>query len=185
MPTWRASRQLIDRVEDRAAAAAPLHPAGRHADRRGAARRAHGLPPGRAPHGRADAAGRPLVVRYMNRLSDLLFVLARAVNHRARRTCRRLAVVAARALARAYAACERLAQSHYENFPVASRLLPAAMRPHVAAVYAFARIADDIADEGTAPAGRAAGAPRRLAAAAARRRRGTGRRRRGDRSRRR
>jgi hydroxysqualene synthase len=41
-----------------------------------------------------------------------------------------------------------MARSHYENFPVASRLLPAAMRPHVAAVYAFARIADDIADEG-------------------------------------
>jgi hydroxysqualene synthase len=55
-------------------------------------------------------------------------------------------------VARAYAACEAMARSHYENFPVASRLLPAAMRPHVAAVYAFARIADDIADEGTAPA---------------------------------
>src|SRR5213595_1486107 len=55
-------------------------------------------------------------------------------------------------LARAYAACEALARSHYENFPVASRLLPAAMRPHVAAVYAFARVADDIADEGDAPA---------------------------------
>ena len=54
-------------------------------------------------------------------------------------------------LARAYAACEALARSHYENFPVASRLLPAAMRPHVAALYAFARIADDIADEGTVP----------------------------------
>jgi len=53
-------------------------------------------------------------------------------------------------LARAYAACERLARSHYENFPVASRLLPPRMRPHVAAVYAFARLADDIADEGTA-----------------------------------
>src|SRR5207244_1669164 len=53
---------------------------------------------------------------------------------------------------RAYAACEALARSHYENFPVASRLLPAAMRPHVAALYAFARVADDIADEGTAPA---------------------------------
>lgn len=52
-------------------------------------------------------------------------------------------------LARAYAACESLAQSHYENFPVASRLLPAAMRPHVAAVYAFARVADDFADEGS------------------------------------
>jgi hydroxysqualene synthase len=54
------------------------------------------------------------------------------------------------ALASAYAACEAMAQSHYENFPVASRLLPAAMRPHVAAVYAFARTADDIADEGDA-----------------------------------
>ena len=48
----------------------------------------------------------------------------------------------------AYARCERLARDHYENFPVASRLLPRPMRPHVAAVYAFARIADDLADEG-------------------------------------
>jgi squalene synthase HpnC len=55
-------------------------------------------------------------------------------------------------LARAYAACEALARSHYENFPVASRLLPSPMRPHVAAVYAFARVADDIADEGSAAA---------------------------------
>ena len=53
-------------------------------------------------------------------------------------------------MARAYAACEALARSHYENFPVASRLLPAPMRPHVAAVYAFARVADDVADEGSA-----------------------------------
>ena len=53
-------------------------------------------------------------------------------------------------LVRAYTACERLAQSHYENFPVASRLLPKRMRPHIAAVYAFARGADDIADEGEA-----------------------------------
>jgi phytoene synthase len=53
-------------------------------------------------------------------------------------------------LARAYAACEALARTHYENFPVASRLLPSSMRPHVAAVYAFARVADDIADEGSA-----------------------------------
>jgi squalene synthase HpnC len=55
-------------------------------------------------------------------------------------------------LARAYAACEALARSHYENFPVASRLLPRPMRPHIAAVYAFARVADDIADEGVASA---------------------------------
>src|SRR4026207_722497 len=53
--------------------------------------------------------------------------------------------------ARAYEACHALARSHYENFPVASRLLPAGMRPHVAAVYAYARVADDIAGEGAAP----------------------------------
>ena len=47
----------------------------------------------------------------------------------------------------AYAQCERLARRHYENFPVASRLLPARMRPHIAAIYAFARTADDFADE--------------------------------------
>jgi squalene synthase HpnC len=52
----------------------------------------------------------------------------------------------------AYSACERLARHHYENFPVASRFLPAAMRPHVAALYAFARTADDFADEGRRPA---------------------------------
>jgi squalene synthase HpnC len=51
----------------------------------------------------------------------------------------------------AYRACLRLARQHYENFPVASRLLPRASRPHVAAVYAFARTADDIADEGDQP----------------------------------
>ena len=54
-------------------------------------------------------------------------------------------------LARAYDACVALAASHYENFPVASRLLPSSMRPHIAAVYAFARVADDIADEGPDP----------------------------------
>ena len=53
----------------------------------------------------------------------------------------------------AYAVCLRLAREHYENFPVASRLLPRAMRPHIAAVYAFARIADDFADEGSRSAG--------------------------------
>lgn len=57
-----------------------------------------------------------------------------------------------RSLRRAYAACLALARSHYENFPVASWLLPGEMRPHVAAVYGFARVADDIADEGDAPA---------------------------------
>ncbi len=51
-------------------------------------------------------------------------------------------------LVRAYGTCLRIVRAHYENFPVASWLLPAGMRPHVAAVYAFARYADDFADEG-------------------------------------
>lgn len=50
-------------------------------------------------------------------------------------------------LSAAYGHCTRIAQGHYENFPVASWLLPAAMRPHIAAIYAFARTADDFADE--------------------------------------
>lgn len=40
--------------------------------------------------------------------------------------------------------------NHYENFPVASVLLPARLRPAVQAIYAFARSADDLADEGDA-----------------------------------
>ena len=44
---------------------------------------------------------------------------------------------------------------HYENFPVASRLVPARQRAAVVALYRFARAADDIADEGdAAPAAR-------------------------------
>ena len=41
---------------------------------------------------------------------------------------------------------------HYENFPVASWLLPKRLRPPVEAIYRFARSADDLADEGDAPA---------------------------------
>lgn len=52
---------------------------------------------------------------------------------------------ASRAEAEAY--CRSLARRHYENFPVLSLFLPAALRPHFAAVYAFCRIADDFADE--------------------------------------
>lgn len=47
----------------------------------------------------------------------------------------------------AYEHCLNLARDHYENFPVASILLRPDMRPHVAAVYAFARVADDLADD--------------------------------------
>jgi squalene synthase HpnC len=50
-------------------------------------------------------------------------------------------------LDRAYAHCERIVRDHYENFPVASRFVPAALRPHMWALYAFARSADDFADE--------------------------------------
>ncbi|HEV2041778.1 MAG TPA: squalene synthase HpnC, partial [Casimicrobiaceae bacterium] len=42
--------------------------------------------------------------------------------------------------------------AHYENFPVASWLAPAALRPAIVAIYHFARAADDIADEGSAEA---------------------------------
>ena len=47
----------------------------------------------------------------------------------------------------AYAECRRLARRHYENFPVASYLVPRAKRNALAAIYAFARCADDFADE--------------------------------------
>jgi len=41
--------------------------------------------------------------------------------------------------------------AHYENFPVASLLVPRSLRPAIVAIYRFARTADDIADEGDAP----------------------------------
>ena len=63
----------------------------------------------------------------------------------------------AKAIADAYEECTRLARAHYENFPV-GRLVPRKMRPHVHAVYAFARYADDLADEGYAGSEKAEGA---------------------------
>jgi phytoene synthase len=48
----------------------------------------------------------------------------------------------------AYARCARVARAHYENFTVGSWLLPRALRRDLAAVYAFARGGDDLADEG-------------------------------------
>ena len=53
-----------------------------------------------------------------------------------------------RTLQQAYADCLALARAHYENFPVASWLLPRHLRRPVAVIYAFARQADDAADEG-------------------------------------
>ena len=60
-------------------------------------------------------------------------------------------------LGAAYRECRRIATAHYENFTIGSWLLPRPLRRHLAAIYAWARIADDLADEGTAPA------PERLA----------------------
>jgi len=51
----------------------------------------------------------------------------------------------------ANAYCRRLAITHYENFPVASWLLPRRLRQHFYNVYAFCRWADDLADEVTGP----------------------------------
>lgn len=55
----------------------------------------------------------------------------------------------------AYQYCEEIARKHYENFPVGSMILPRSKRPHLHAVYAFARTGDDFADEpGRTPAER-------------------------------
>ena len=47
--------------------------------------------------------------------------------------------------ARAY--CQRLAETHYENFHVASWFLPKRLRPHFQSIYAYCRISDDLGDE--------------------------------------
>ncbi|HMD61026.1 MAG TPA: squalene synthase HpnC [Opitutaceae bacterium] len=52
--------------------------------------------------------------------------------------------------ARAY--CRRLAETHYENFHVASWFLPKELRPHFHAIYAYCRISDDLGDEVGDPA---------------------------------
>jgi phytoene synthase len=48
----------------------------------------------------------------------------------------------------AYSYCEKLALSHYENFPVGSVLVPKRLRKYFYSIYAFARTSDDFADEG-------------------------------------
>jgi squalene synthase HpnC len=49
--------------------------------------------------------------------------------------------------AASFAYCEAVARAHHENFPIGSLFLPRGLRPHIAALYAFARFADDFADE--------------------------------------
>lgn len=46
----------------------------------------------------------------------------------------------------AFSHCEKITKAHYENFPVASFLIPEDKRKYVYAIYSFARYADDIAD---------------------------------------
>jgi squalene synthase HpnC len=43
--------------------------------------------------------------------------------------------------------CRHLAETHYENFHVATWFLPAALRPHFQSIYAYCRISDDLGDE--------------------------------------
>src|ERR1039457_4208995 len=50
-------------------------------------------------------------------------------------------------LAEARAWCKHLAESHYENFHVASWFLPEALRPHSDSIYAHCRVSDDLGDE--------------------------------------
>jgi phytoene synthase len=50
-------------------------------------------------------------------------------------------------LAHADAFCRRLARRHYENFTVASAVLPAELRVHLARIYAYCRVTDDLGDE--------------------------------------
>ncbi len=55
-------------------------------------------------------------------------------------------------LPEAEAFCRTLVSRHYENFTVATRLVPPRLRQHLANVYAFARWSDDLADESVSPA---------------------------------
>ena len=48
----------------------------------------------------------------------------------------------------AYNYCMQITRAHYENFPVASRLISRDLRKPISVIYAFARTADDMADEG-------------------------------------
>lgn len=52
-----------------------------------------------------------------------------------------------KSLANGYAYCLQIAKNHYENFPIALFLMPREKQKYIAAIYAFARMADDIADE--------------------------------------
>ena len=92
-----------------------------------------GLEPARLaalePKSSASANSATFAQRHFNRLTPILAILKAAAS------ARQIGVFA-------------MPVDHYENFPVASVLLPARLREPVAAIYAFARSADDLADEG-------------------------------------
>lgn len=50
-------------------------------------------------------------------------------------------------LAEAQAWCQKLTETHYENFHVASWFLPKRLRPHFHAIYSYCRVSDDLGDE--------------------------------------
>ena len=95
-PPLRVTEDYVDRLEadcdegnERPAEAGQLPAAGWHAGRGPAARRPHGQPPGRAvglgaAREEPDTTN-PLTARYLNRLSDLLFIYCRVANPRRRR----------------------------------------------------------------------------------------------------
>ena len=160
-----APRALDRRARGHAAAAAPLHSRRRLAARRGAAPRAHRLPPRRAADRRPPGARR----RRRAGAGDHLHqpAVGSAVRHGAlgERAARRRRNSSGSRTPRTRAACD-LARSHYENFPVASRLLPRALRPHVAADLRLCARRRRLRRRGRSPGRRAPGAARRLARAA-------------------
>src|SRR5262249_28275308 len=108
----------------------------------------------RAPHRRAPPPERRRSVDGRT-LRGRALVIRRVVEPRGRRS-RSTQLVPGGAAAEphapysvdgAYAYCERVARGHFENYPLAVRFVPERLRTHLWALYAFARSADDFADE--------------------------------------
>ena len=152
--TSRGSSGGSTRSTPSAAAAAAVHPRRRIAGRRRAAPRAHRLPPRRARASSRSAR------RRRRRRSELAHLhqppVGPAVRHGARgeRPRRRAGnrVVSAEPRRLRATACGWRG-STTRIFPSRRGCCRARMRPHIAAIYAFARIADDFADEGDRPVG--------------------------------
>jgi squalene synthase HpnC len=61
------------------------------------------------------------------------------------------AVIETMSAAESRAYCRKLARAHYENFLVSTVLVPRDLRPHFHSIYAYCRVADDLADEAVTP----------------------------------